>query len=436
MSHHHLETISPNLVPPRFFRGAVLINCALLAWAVHVRAADCVLVPSGIMAWWGGEGDARDYVALNDGALKNGTTVTNGLVGRGLDFHGQPDYVEVPFTSDLKLTSEFTVEAWILARNLEDGTIASQYDTTARQASWVFRVVREGYLRLGAYQGTSARNSGRTVDTLSPVIVPGAWMHVAGTINLSEQRLTIYVNGVSVPLAQGESAVFTNFFPSSVPIRLGTFVNDGGSLIAFFNGILDEVSLYNRALSEAEILAVYGAGSSGKCRILPRMSLLSQWSATPIDTCLPLSFLLQATNLNGPHRLTAVEYFDGPDLIGRSTSETNEWRSSSVPLNYGLHSVRAEGIDRFGLRASSASSLLTLKRPDVLVMHANLATDGQIVCCMGTESGNDYIFEASPWVHGTVTWEPFATNHALSELLSFTNSPLSSPMRYFRGVQQ
>ena len=88
----------------------------------------------------------------------------------------------------------------------------------------------------------------------------GQWHHVAGVYDGA--NMFLYVDGtldVSQP-ATGSIA------QNSAPLRIGANASDGEDGTGYyFNGLIDEVSIYNRALTASEIQAIYTAGSGGKC---------------------------------------------------------------------------------------------------------------------------------------------------------------------------
>jgi hypothetical protein len=111
------------------------------------------------------------------------------------------------------------------------------------------------------FQVTDADGNSGVVET---IVAYNVWTHVAATLDDATGTMSIYTNGVLA--AQTVTAVrpFGALDPGQSPgIGIGN-VNDGGNNFPFF-GDIDEIALYNRALSSNEIAAIYQAGSSGKC---------------------------------------------------------------------------------------------------------------------------------------------------------------------------
>ena len=85
---------------------------ALAVIPAPAQPQRCLEVPSGLVAWLPGDGDAGDIEGTNDGTLVNGATFVSGQVDQAFTFDGVDDFVEVPDASALE-PSVVTVDAWI-----------------------------------------------------------------------------------------------------------------------------------------------------------------------------------------------------------------------------------------------------------------------------------------------------------------------------------
>jgi len=175
----------------------------------------------------------------NAGTLGGPSWAGAGRFGTALSFDGVNDWVTVNDAVSLDLTNAMTVEGWVFP--------------LALKGSWKAVMVKEGAgtLAYGLYANASAnRPSGRIVvngvssDARgSGSLVLNAWSHVAATYNGSTLRL--YVNGTEV----GNRTVSGSMSPTTSPLRIG-----GNSLAQeWFNGLIDEVRVYNRALTQPQI---------------------------------------------------------------------------------------------------------------------------------------------------------------------------------------
>ncbi|HLM61976.1 MAG TPA: LamG-like jellyroll fold domain-containing protein, partial [Pyrinomonadaceae bacterium] len=91
-----------------------------------------------------------------------------------------------------------------------------------------------------------------------------AYTHVAATFNPATQEMKIYLNGADSPttLVSGSTTV-SEILDSTAPVRIGAVA--GGGIIPFA-GAIDEISLYNTALTPAQVQSIYNTGRGGKCK--------------------------------------------------------------------------------------------------------------------------------------------------------------------------
>ncbi len=209
---------------------------------------------SGLVGYWkfdeAGGTTARDSSGNNNnGDLKpacpNCPEWKTGRSRNALNFDGVNDYVDVDDSSGvLTLTgTEVTITGWLNARIIQDAhaigimTAGSQtgYELFVRGASsgfWAFGV------------GTSV---GGWTETYYDVSTNGAalnqWVYLAGTYDGSNIKL--YINGALA----GSAPKTGNLNPSSTDFRIGRSVG----YAAYFNGLIDEVKIYNKAVGEVNI---------------------------------------------------------------------------------------------------------------------------------------------------------------------------------------
>jgi PKD repeat protein len=177
----------------------------------------------------------------NTGTISGATRTTQGRFGKALSFDGVNDWVTINDAASLDLTTGMTLEAWVYP--------------TVNMTQWATVVLKEqpggGLYELYANGDRSQPLTSVTVTGQYRVLSGGPWLlanqwtHLAATYDGTTQRL--YVNGTQV--AQRPQTGPTQV--SSSPLRLG-----GNSVWGeFFKGRIDEVRVYNRALSAAAINA-------------------------------------------------------------------------------------------------------------------------------------------------------------------------------------
>ena len=197
---------------------------------------------SGMIAYWPGDGHARDLAGGHDGTLEYGATFAPGVLGQAFAFDGIDDHVRIPYSPDLNPAS-VTVEAWIKPDCIR----------------WM-RIVDSGVYRLAIHEEgklwsvmypSSAGGEGFTLRVGS--IPAGQWTHVAATWDAPSGRWTLYLNGSDV--ASDDLEDNNPLISKSAATCIGSLYHYGGG--SFFDGLIDEVAIYDRALSGQEILLIY-----------------------------------------------------------------------------------------------------------------------------------------------------------------------------------
>ena len=237
-------------------------------------AQDCVQ-PQGVIAWWPFDetngARAFDLAGDHTGGHIGGPSPASGLVGAALQFDGRDDFVAVPDSSSWEFgAQDFTIELWANF-NTPGGSISHPSHILIGNDEGPFNV-NKWFFALGGGFLSFHINS----PTLGPKFFPfapfspkvGQWYHLA--ITRQAATFTIFINGLQVA-----SAVNTDIIPNAdAPLTIGQ-----AEELGFMNGWLDEVTIYNRALSSAELRAIAAAGEAGKCKALSSLQV-SQISPT------------------------------------------------------------------------------------------------------------------------------------------------------------
>jgi hypothetical protein len=216
-------------------------RCGLLIFA-------SVPIPAGVIALWRGETDASDLIGGHHGSFFAGPNATTptvtaaGKVGGAFDFDGTV-YVHVPDAPTLR-PAQLTAEAWVFSV----GTGDNVQMVIARVDIWNLWLNYNRKPRFGM-RGTQAIEG--------PAAIPlNEWTHLAISFDGTTKRL--YVNGAEVASIGGLGAIV--YDTAEVPVTIGA----GPVGTSPFHGQIDEVALYNRALSGADIASIFQAGPAGK----------------------------------------------------------------------------------------------------------------------------------------------------------------------------
>lgn len=195
----------------------------------------------GLIAYWPADGTADDTVGDNEGILLNGAVYGTGRFGSAFDLDGINDYIEL--SEQPEIPDEFTVSAWIRI------DAASYANHNSIFSSSEFSLIINATSQANAVE--LATNTGAVVGGVVP---SGQWIHVAGHRTTSELRL--YVNGVAVATdSLGLDSVQVDLLP-----QIGRGEPQGAELHPF-GGLIDEVRIYDRALSDAEVAELFALRS-------------------------------------------------------------------------------------------------------------------------------------------------------------------------------
>ena len=249
----------------------------------------CLPRPLGMVSWWPGDGNARDIIGKNNGTFFDGNRPINGIyaagkVGLAFSLDGVDDDVDAGNGTTLHVSSgDFTVDAWVFFKALSHPPGANTPGTPPGDMSIIDKMIsspatnRDGWRLLKQDDnhfwfcfGNSSSGNGcvpnlPTTVRGSTVVTTSTWYHVAAVKSCSfcgnarAPFLFLYVNGkldgMTAPLGPFTDTNSTHFL-------IGANMGTGAHL----NGLIDEVELFNRALSPGEIAAIYKAGSAGKCK--------------------------------------------------------------------------------------------------------------------------------------------------------------------------
>jgi hypothetical protein len=232
-----------------------------VAGSLAYGQSTCVQPPSGAIAWWSLDetsgNTAADRVGGHTGSYANGPVPAPGEVRGALRFNGT-NYVVVQDSDDWAFgANNFTIELWVNFDTAPGGSIGEPSDVfigndegPGNRNKWFF-AVGGGYLYFHI-------NS----PTLGPMFFPlvpfsptvSQWYHLA--VVRRGSTYTVFIDGVPSGLATN-----TNVIPNpNAPLTIAEAENLG-----FVKGRLDEVTIYNRALAPEEIMAIFNAGTAGKC---------------------------------------------------------------------------------------------------------------------------------------------------------------------------
>jgi hypothetical protein len=217
----------------------------------------------GLVGFWSFDGqDMAGNTAFDRSGQGNNGTLTSGAkqigrIGQALELDGNNNHVNLGNPPVLRFTSSFSISAWAKADTFPntDSDIVNKF--SGGIDGYVFTVSKDNVRpQLLFYLGTNS-NSGRYS---SQTIVPGSWYHFVGVYNSQQQTLDVYINGAR----DNEDLIAP--VPASI-VDSGTDAAIGDDFDFGFrtwDGLIDEVRIYNRALSPDEIRRLYNMGATFK----------------------------------------------------------------------------------------------------------------------------------------------------------------------------
>jgi len=204
----------------------------------------------GLAGYWsfdeGGGSIARDASGNNNhGTLANGPKWTQGKNGSALQFDGKDDYVNCGNSSSLDITDEITVEAWVKPDMAKNADIVSRYSYSGptNNGGYILRLWNDGkfyFVTLNDSQGGISANANMK-----------KWNHVVATYDadVGTNNMKLYVNGLLANQTTRANAIKS----ITQNLKIGAFSY-------YYDGMVDSVKIYNRALSEAEVRYHYNHG--------------------------------------------------------------------------------------------------------------------------------------------------------------------------------
>ncbi len=227
--------------------------------------------PAGFVAWWPASGTTLDVQGGDTAALEGGAGYGPGLIGQAFALNGTGAFVEVPDSPALNFgTNDFTASLWVNFKSTGGEQVLIEKWLGSPATGWSLIKMPDSSLRLalGTPGGEVDINSG-------PLGIPATnWLHYA--VRRQSNQFTIFTNGV--PVASGTNTANLN---AATPLLFGS--RSGTSL--FLNGSIDEITLYSRALSAAELTSIAeGVSDPGPVTITLNAATVSdEWANTNVE---------------------------------------------------------------------------------------------------------------------------------------------------------
>ncbi len=211
---------------------------------------------NNLIAYLPFDGDLSDKSGNgNDGTSYGALSTVSGKINQGMSFDGIDDYIEVVDSASLDITNNLTMESWFSPTTTINSTNSNARIVDKQNAYYLLfdYPSTNGKLKLVLKIGGTWVNVASVTATWNA----GQWYHIVGTYDGSTMR--IYVNGT----LENSKPMTGNIGTSDYKLFLGTRAVSNVPTNMFFNGSIDEVKIYSRALDSAEVLDHYNATGVG-----------------------------------------------------------------------------------------------------------------------------------------------------------------------------
>jgi len=218
----------------------------LVAFLIVIPAWSALAIPENLVLYWSfneGRGTvAKDWSGNgNDGTLEGGAIWVPGVIGTALEFNGSDSLVRGPHTPFN--SRSFTHALWVNPSSLPgDQSVFSQYQASSANQGLHYRITGAGVVRMGFYSND--------LDLPAGTVQAGNWYHLTFWYDFESQNRKVYVNGELA--GEGAAAPYLGTVGDTL---VGTFwrPDRADRVPEWFNGMIDDVQVYGRALAEEEI---------------------------------------------------------------------------------------------------------------------------------------------------------------------------------------
>ena len=264
---------------------AKAIACGLLVAlsAVPAHAQNCLPRPDGLIAWWPLDGTPNDIVGKNNPSSVAGVNYKQGQVLQGATFSQTPPSTGIRIPQGLLTPAKFTIDAWVQVSGPGpdgNGDYHGAY-IIAKPLSAYWPVIALTWVASNytfRFEFGTWGSNHNYIDTAGTGAIgplsygpDGVFHHVVGTYDGTYYRL--YVDGDLKSSLKDTTPVNYN---AGTPWVIGAnyYTN---SAFRTFNGIIDEVHVFDRALDQRDIQALYAAHSAGICKSQLAKGMTWRW---------------------------------------------------------------------------------------------------------------------------------------------------------------
>jgi concanavalin A-like lectin/glucanase superfamily protein len=229
-------------VPP--FRLTMKAVAIVAVWVLQSSVMGAPLPLAGISAQWPADGNATDVVGSNNGTLQNGASFDTGQFSQAFDLTGPSDLVRMSQPLSFTASDSFTVSLW-MNQAVTPANQSYILETRLSQSrGFAILMFSNNKILVGGRADNAFILGGGSQGPLNN----GQWYHVAAVFDRVADELRFYLDG---SLQSTQSLAAATGFTLSDKLFLGAISSQNASFN--FNGHVDEVQIYDRALVGTEV---------------------------------------------------------------------------------------------------------------------------------------------------------------------------------------
>lgn len=208
-------------------------------------------ITDGLVAWYPLNGNTRDYTENRNDATNYGATITNGLNQLAYSFDGSGQHIMIADNLTLKMPSMFSV-SFFFKTNKPRSYMVSKGDGAYGTKEWNIGFNTEGKIALRVV--SSDNNKSKHLKTIE-LYTDNEWHNAC--FSWATGNLLLFIDGGMPSLEILQDDAFNDIYNSSSSVCIGTELWGGPVGSYKFDGKIQDVRIYNRALSEKEIKLMY-----------------------------------------------------------------------------------------------------------------------------------------------------------------------------------
>lgn len=248
------------------------VMCLLLLIMVSIlwvgQAYTDTIVTDGLVSYWTFDNKditgktVKDVFGNNNGTIVGDPKSVTGRVGDALEFDGSEDYVNLTNLGDFgeKIGSS-TFEAWVKTEFKDEWTSLFKVLDVGCNMAWAIDVNRSAQAGFLFAQDvvhfyirqSSAEGCNHIAAQIDFELSDGEWHHIVFAVeDAATPKVNIYLDGTAQIIILGDAKKLNTFVPFVEPVYIGA-ANDRGNVDRHFPGVIDEVRIYDRPLTDDEV---------------------------------------------------------------------------------------------------------------------------------------------------------------------------------------